>query len=1000
MEGFKEKSLVENYIVEELIKNGWEYVPPEELERESFEEPLLVSNLLRAIKRINSIPGLTQEDINRALTELKLIPTGIEGSKKILQYYKHGIPVKLEKEGVVERIKLFDYENIENNEFIVTRQVNYQGKEKIRTDVMLYINGIPLVNIECKNPTSVSESWSDAYRQIKDYETAVPELYKYVQIGVAVEAIAKYFPIVPWQENVKFYEWKEEGRDSIDSTIIMFSRDKLLDILRNFLFFRIEMGNATKVITRYMQYRAANKMVERVIKNIKGEDDKDTGLIWHWQGSGKTLTMIFAAIKLFYSKVLENPTIFFILDRIDLKDQLYTEFNALDTIKPEKIETARGLKDMLKSSDYMGKRGIFITLIHKFKPEDFQAIQKHIETKSRDSETIMNRRNVVAFIDEAHRTQYGLLAAQMKSILKNAFFFALTGTPISKIDRNTYLQFSYPPLETHLDRYFITDSIRDGFTVKIVYQPRLEKSHLKEKMFEAFIETEFEELPEIEREIVEEELKKRLTTIKLYLENPKRIEFIAKDIASHFMKNFDGKFKGMVVAASRNACVRYKRALDKYLPREYSETVMTYSREDKELITSYVREARAFYEGKDYDTIKKETIDNFKFEEYPKILIVTDMLLTGFDAPILQVMYLDKPLKEHRLLQAVARTNRPYRDIKEAGIVIDYVGVLKEFKRALEMYNEEDLKGALFNYDSVRKEFREIIAELIKLLSDLPQSFARETLLRAVEVLTGDAEKEREFSEKFRKLRKIFEILGPDEVKLDYFNEYKWLTGIYNYYYKMVLRKEENVDLISRYYSKTVEHVYKTTEIEGIEESLPVMEIDDEYMQKIEEKVENKKEKAANILFALNKLVLVDKQRNPIYESLVERVERLMELWRERVKDYEEIYRKETIIMKDMNSLTVRQKELHFDDMEYAMLLSVERSTGEAEKIERDIKELSLQLRKSMFPGWINQTTVRKQVERKLRRYTRRFKTKYNLSMEEMNYLFERLVKNVENYSA
>jgi len=997
---FTEKSLIEDYIVEELKKSDWIYVPPEELERESLEEPLLVSNLLRAIKRINSIPNLTQEDINRALTELKLTPTGIEGSKKILQYYKYGIPVKLEKEGTIERIKLFDYENIENNEFIVTRQVNYQGREKIRSDVMLYINGIPLVNIECKNPISVSESWSDAYRQIKDYEAAVPELYKYVQIGVAVESIAKYFPIVPWQENVKFYEWKEEGKDSIDSTIIMFSRDKLLDILRNFFFFRIEMGNATKVIARYMQYRAANKMLERVIKNLKGEDDKDTGLIWHWQGSGKTLTMIFAAIKLFYSKVLENPTIFFILDRIGLKDQLYTEFNALDTIKPEKIETALELKEMLRSNDYMGKRGVFITLIHKFKPEDFQAIQKNIETKSRDSETIMNRRNVVAFIDEAHRTQYGLLAAQMKSILANAFFFALTGTPISKIDRNTYLQFSYPPLETYLDRYFITDSIRDGFTVKIVYQPRLEKSHLKEKMFESFIETEFEELPEIEREIVEEELKKKFTTIKLYLENSNRIEVIAKDIANHFMKNFDGKFKGMVVAASRNACVKYKRALDKYLPREYSEPVMTYSREDRELITSYVREARAFYDGKDYETIKKETIDNFKFEEYPKILIVTDMLLTGFDAPILQVMYLDKPLKEHRLLQAVARTNRPYRNIKEAGIIIDYVGVLKAFKQALEMYNEEDLKGALFNYDSVREEFREIIEELMGLLSGIPQSFDRETLLGAIEVLTGDAEKEKEFSEKFRKLRKIFEILGPDEVKLDYFNEYKWLTGIYNYYYKMVLRKEENADLISKYYSKTVEYVHETTEIEGIEENLPLMEIDDKYMQKIEERVENKKEKAANILFALNKLVLVDKQRNPIYESLVERVERLMEMWQERVKDYEKIYQEETEIMNDMSSLTLRQKELHFDDMEYAMLLSVERITGKGERIEKDMKELSHQLRKSMFPEWINQTTIRKQVERELRRYTRRVKTKYNLSMEEMNKLFERLVKNVDNYGS
>jgi len=1007
---FTEKVLVEDYIVKKLQEEGWKFVPNDDLERESFEEPLLIPNLLRAIRRINKIEGLTQDDINRALNELRLCPAGIEGAKKILRYFKFGIPVKLEKRGIVEKINLFDYEILENNEFIVTRQVNYNGRERIRTDIMLYINGIPIVNIECKNPASISESWVNAYRQIKNYENIIPELYKYVQIGVAAEAIAKYFPIVPWQDRVKVEEWKMEEKErrgdekewnasySILHTFL--SRDRLLDILLNFLFFRIEMGNATKVIARYMQYRAANKIFERVVRNLESQVDRNKGLIWHWQGSGKTLTMIFAAIKLFYSKFLKNPTIFFILDRITLKDQLKDEFNALDTIKPEIINTKDELKEVIESNDYRGKSGIFITLIHKFTPEDFKDIQKELEISSENAETIMNRKNIIGFIDEAHRTQYGLLATQMKSILKNGFFFAFTGTPISKIGRDTYLEFSYPPDEIYLDRYFITDSIRDGFTVKIVYQPRLEKFHLEKPLLEAFLESTLEEIPENEREIVEEKIKKKVNPIKVFLEDEERINAIAEDIANHFKENFDDRFKAMVVAASRKACAKYIRALHKFLPREYTEVIMTHTREDKVEITGAIKETRKSHDWKDYETIKKEVKEKFKEEEFPKILIVTDMLLTGFDAPILQVMYLDKPLKEHRLLQAVARTNRPFHDLKEAGIIIDYVGVLKEFKRALEMYNETDIKGALFNLESIRDEFKTIIERLSHIFSGVPQNYERETFLKTVEILTEDPKIEKDFIQDYKRVRKIFEILGPDEVKLDYFKEYKFLTAIYNFYYRLVLRKQENTEIVSKYYRKTLEYIHKTTEIEGIEKEFPLLEVNEEYLEKLEQRVKNKREKAANILFALNKLVLVEKYNNPIYESLVEKVERLMDMWREKVKNYGEIYKEAVEILNERNYLTLRQRNLGLNNMEYGMLLNVEKTTGEKDKFVEEIEELSKNLRKYMFPGWFYQITVRKEAERELRRFVRRIKKEYNLTMKEMDNLFKKLVENVKYYGS
>ena len=996
---FTEKKLIEDYFIKKLEEKGWRFVSADDLERDTYEEPLLIPNLVRALEKINRKLEIGNEEVNKVINELKLTGTGVEGAKRILTFYKFGVPVKFEKEKVVKYVQLFDFEDIDNNEFIITRQVYYQGKDRIRTDIILYVNGIPIVDIECKNPTNISESWFNAYKQIKDYERTVPELYKYIQIGIAAESQARYFPIVPLQEEVKTHEWREEGLDSIDSMIVILSRDTLLDIVKNFLFFRVEFGNATKVITRYMQYRASNRIVERVIRSLKGEEDKDKGLIWHWQGSGKTLTMIFAANKLYYMRELENPTIFFIVDRIELEDQLYSEFYALDIVEPEIIGSVWELKDILKFDDYRSKRGIFIILIHKFRPEELKEVYGELEKISRRKETIMNRKNIVAFVDEGHRTQYGLLATQMKAILKNAFFFALTGTPISKRGRDTYLEFSYPPEEPYLDRYFITDSIKDGFTVKIVYQPRLEKDvHLKKDQLEAFLETELEELPEEIREGVEDKVKKRLNAIKVVLENPFRIKTIAEDIAKHFKENIDGKFKAMVVAGSRNACEVYKRELDKHLPKEYSEIVMTYTEHDKPEIVRYVAEARARYGGKDVSDIRKDVIEKFKEEEFPKILIVTDMLLTGFDAPILQVMYLDKLLKEHRLLQAVARTNRPFKDLKEAGLVIDYVGILKEFKKAFEMYSEEDVKGALFSYESVREDFVALIKDILELLKEVPRDYERETLLQAVEVLTSDEKKEKEFVENYKSLRKMFELLGPDEIKLDYFEDYKWLSAIYTYYMKIVSQKPAYEGYVQRYYDKTIRFIHRSTEIEKLERELPTVAFDKEYLEELEEKVKGRKEKAANILFTLNRLVLVERHRNPIYESLIEKVERLLEMWREKTRDYEKIYTEGVKAVNEINSLFSRQKSLGFSNLEYSMLLELEKKLSRSDVLVDVVKDLSKRLEKYMFFGWFNQVTIKKEVEREIRRFVRGMKGKHNLSLDEMNDLHERLLESVKNY--
>ncbi|MCD6445950.1 HsdR family type I site-specific deoxyribonuclease [Candidatus Bathyarchaeota archaeon] len=997
MPTFTEKSAVEDYIVEKLVEKGWKFVPADQLERESYEEPLLVKDLARAIKRINREFELTEGDISRVLIELKHRTASAEGCKQILRFLKQGIAIKLEKSKDLRYVQLFDYNNIENNEFIVSRQVSYErGREKIRPDIVLYVNGIPLVFIECKNPVDPSVSWGDAYYQIKEYEKKVPEPFKYAQFSIAAEETARYFPNSPWREGARTYIWRAGEFDILNATLEMLSKDVLLDLVKNFIFIREERGATKKVIARYMQYRATNKIYERVIRNIKGEEKKKKGLVWHWQGSGKTLTMIFAAHKLYREELLGNPTIFFILDRLDLEEQLTQELNSLDIgFKPEPISSIRELKSVLVHDGGRGKRGIFVTLVHKFRPGEISRFEEEL-SKIREKETISTRENVICFVDEGHRTQYGTLAAQMRNILKNAFFFAFTGTPIAKKGRDTFREFSYPEEgENYLDKYFMLDSIKDNFTVKILYQPRMErKVHLRKELLEFFLEQELEEIPEEFRTEVEKKIKKKIGIIRLRMKHPKRIEIISRDIAEHFKHNVDGKFKAMVVAVDREACVMYKRMLDKFLPPEYSEIVMTFNtKRDPKKITNYLKELIEKYGSRDVEEIRKEIIERFKQEdEYPRILIVTDMLITGFDAPILQTMYLDKPLKEHRLIQAIARTNRPYRGLKEAGVIIDYVGIFKELEKALAVYNKEDVEHVAYNVEEEERRFEEIIEKLLGFFEGVnKESTEREELMKAVSVLARDEKKAKSFRRGYRELRKIFELIGPHPLKLKHLEMYKWLTAVYHVYNRHVKRvdPDETERYARKYFSKTIENIYKSIDIDKIKRNFPILYFDDKYIEKLEKLYPDLESRVSDMIFTLNKYILVDKSRSPVYESIADKVERIVEAWKERKVSIKVLYEQTKAIFQEINFLNKRQRELGLSNMEYHMLTILEKSLGSSAHLVNDVKELSKKLRKVMFKGWSVQPSTVKDVGIIVRRYLR----KQKISKEKRDELYEKIIK-------
>jgi len=345
---------------------------------------------------------------------------------------------------------------------------------------------------------------------------------------------------------------------------------------------------------------------------------------------------------------------------------------------------------------------------------------------------------------------------------------------------------------------------------------------------------------------------------------------------------------------------------------------------------------------------------------------------------------MDKPLKEHRLLQAIARTNRPYKDVKEAGLI-------------------DEIKGALYNFDELRIEFSELINNIMKLFEEVAKDARdRETLLKSFSILTSDESIGNKFLEDYKLMRRIFELLGPDEIKVEMFSEYTWITAIYIYYIKQVMRSTPSEErYVEKYFDKTIKYIHKTIEIESLKKDLPVIVFDENYLKCLEEKVKSKEEKAANIVFTLNRFVLVDKNKNPIYETLTEKVERILKLWKEKTKDFEKIYRDGTQVIEEIERLSTRKKELGFSDLEYSLLLILENRFGkDNESLIKDVEELSVILKNHIFTGWVSQPMARKDIERELRTFLRK---KYlnkpsGIIYKEIDELCHVLKEDVETY--
>jgi len=972
---YTEKGTVEDFIIQELQKLGWRYVKPKEMKlrrKENFEEPLVLDDLQNALKKVNADVELTDADLGFIITSLRTLPANLEGIKRFLDIFRNGLVVPLEKEGKERTIRLIDLENIENNEFILTNQFKVEGsKGDIRADIVLLVNGIPLVLIECKNPTREEVDWTDAYRQIKRYEEQAPEIFKYVQFSIATDGIKTYyFPNTFNEENKDFLSiWKdphpyktEEFKDDIlkITTYGLLSKPNLLDLIENFIFIRKERDKSIKIMARYQQFRTSNKIFQRVINTLKKKENKKFGLIWHWQGSGKTYTMAFSAWKFLHSPEAERPSIFVIVDRRDLEEQIEKDFSFIE-VPIEKVRSIKELIEILKWGKE-GKRGIFLVTIEKFSPKEFTKLEKEGERIE------IERENIIVLADEVHRTHYGKFATLMRSVFRRAFIFGFTGTPLSKIERNTFQKFC-PTGELYLDRYSMLDALKDGFTVSLSYQARLPQYHLERKQLEEFVRFEEEEIKTLSRE-EQKELRKKIRVIKTFVKKPERIKVIAEDIASHFKEMVEPTGLGaLIVTIDREACVLYKDAINNFLPPNYSEIIMTFNPNDRGIIRDYLKQMEIKYGTKDVKEIHQKVIENFKAGKDPRILIVTDMLITGFDAPNLWTMYLDKPLREHRLLQAIARTNRPFLN-KKFGLIVDYIGVLVELERAFEKFEASDaeaLKAVIRDLSKEKEEFKDLISKALKIFENVKREDTRESLDNALDVLI-DPEKAKNFEITVKDLMRSYEMLRGDPFLRDYLSDYTWLAKVYIAYNKR-FRKMNVYELkIDRLSKKTTALIQQTIDVKGIDEAYPTVSVDEKYIEVLRKSAPKTIGAAIDVITNIQHEARLH-PTSPFFIDLSKEVERTYEDLRNRRIETEEAVQRLLAISEKIVKWKREEEEIGKD--KYPLYEAIKNILPEIEKQEAisfiDSLFAHLEKKNLLFKGWQLQRDIRRRVKAEIR---------------------------------
>ncbi|BDR70897.1 type I deoxyribonuclease HsdR [Clostridium tetani] len=894
-----EETLVElpaiEYLTEVLDYNFIEgdKLTPDYGERDTLSEVILSKRMKASLKKLNPwISDENAEKIVRMFTRAESLGTGLlEINEKIYDYIVHlqlTVDQAIDGKKETKTVKLIDFDNIDNNDFLVTRQFVVKGQqETIRPDIVVFINGMPITVLECKSPfkeTRVNENVGkfDGFQQLRRYmngrnanfiEGAERLFYTNFITGI----LNKYTAFIGTiSSGYKHYvEWKDaypmENKNVFDAkntpqNILLqgvFRKENLLDIMQNFIVYDVDKENSRKVkkVCRYQQFRAVQKALKR-LEEGKTPLSKG-GVVWHTQGSGKSLTMVFLAKKIRNHKKLSDATIVIVTDRTDLDEQIFETFtNTITNGTPVRAESIEEMKRLLRNSNAQ----IVTTTIQKFQNEKEESeLQDKVQNQKlyfeKEYEVLSTKTNIIVMTDEAHRSQYKGTAANLRIALPNAAFIGFTGTPIDKEDKSTPRTFG-----SYIDKYSIKQAVEDGATVKIVYEGRRPDLHIKGESLEELFDQAFQDKTDEEKEAIKQKYANKRTVV----EADDRIEQVAKDILKHYKEYiYPNGFKAQIVCVSREACVKYHNALNKNMKDimgKELECKIIFSGDNND--EPYLREHHTTKEQ------QKEILKSFKkktSESNLCFLIVKDMLLTGFDAPIEQVMYLDRPLKEHNLLQAIARVNRTCGDSKKCGYVVDYYGVLDFLEEALDIFDKEELGEPMESMGSLYDEMMSLRENVMRMFTGVDHNNI-DDLVKVIE----PEDKRAEFEVAYKKFVGAVEALMPGHVSADIQNDVKWLSYI-RAAAKVRFNPEKKLDIADcgeKVKALISEHLISNGVIGWIE---PITLFEDDFQTKIESQASDEAV-ASSMEHAIKNVINLKMDENPVfYTSLFEKLQQILE---------------------------------------------------------------------------------------------------------------------------
>ncbi|MCX2496149.1 type I restriction endonuclease subunit R [Pedobacter sp. PF22-3] len=1061
------ENLIELLAVERLKQLGYEYIyganiapDGEQPERDSFEQILLLGRLKRSIERIN--PQVPSDAQAEAIKDLQRIasPELLTNNETFHRMLTEGIPVSKRVYGDDrgDRVWLIDFKNPLNNDFVVINQftVVENGNHK-RPDIILFINGLPLVVIELKNAADEKTTCQSAFRQVETYKTIIPSLFTYnsfVVISDGLEAkagsiSASFSRFMAW----KSVDGKAEASHLISEleTLIkgMLNKDTLIDLIRHFIVFEKSKKEdlATGIITistikklaAYHQYYAVNRAIESTLRatgfqilskneigvvmedpisyglpGVKNQHigDKKGGVVWHTQGSGKSLSMVFYTGKIVLA--LDNPTILVITDRNDLDDQLFDTFASSKQLlrqEPVQAEDRNQLKDLLK----VASGGIVFTTIQKFKPEGGNVY-----------ELLSNRKNIVVIADEAHRTQYGFkaktiddkdrkgnvigkkivygFAKYMRDALPNATYLGFTGTPIENTDVNTPAVFG-----NYVDIYDIAQAVEDGATVRIYYESRLAKVNLSEvgKKLVADLDEELdqEDLTDTQK------AKAKWTQLEALVGSEDRVRNIASDIVTHFTQRqevFEGK--GMIVSMSRRISTELYDAIIDLKPEWHSDdlnkgvikVVMTSASSDGAEIAKH-------HTTKQQRRMLAERMKNP--DDELQLVIVRDMWLTGFDAPSMHTLYIDKPMQGHNLMQAIARVNRVYKD-KPGGLIVDYLGIASDLKKALSFYSDAGGKG---DPTIAQEQAVQLMLEKMEIVSAMYHGFKYESyfeadtsrklsmILAAEEYILGLDDGKKRYINEVTALSKAFAIAIPHDQAMDVKDEISFFQAVKARLAKFdgtgSGRTDEEIETTIRQVIDQAlisEQVIDVFDAAGIKKP-DISILSDEFLMEL------RGMRHKNIALEVLKKLLKDEIKARVKKNLVQG-RSLMEMLEDSIKRYHskiltaaEVIDELIKLSKDIVNMDNEAKAMGLTDFEYAFYTAVASNKSAEELMQKDkLRELAVVLTETIKQNASIDWAIKESVKAKLKVAVKRLLRKYGYPPDMQMLATETVLKQAE----